>query len=95
MQAAQAVCRGEVGRAFAAVRPPGHHAECARAMGFCFYNNVAVAALTARQEPGIARVLVLDWDVHHGTSGVAASLPSPLSAMICLACSPRGSRTLS
>ncbi len=68
MQAVQAVCRGDVDRAFAVVRPPGHHAECARAMGFCFYNNVAVAAMAARQEPGIERVLVLDWDVHHGTS---------------------------
>ena len=57
---------GEVARAFAAVRPPGHHAECARAMGFCFYNNVAVAALAARQQEGVDRVLVLDWDVHHG-----------------------------
>ena len=38
-------------------------------MGFCFYNNVAVAAMAARQEPGIERVLVLDWDVHHGESG--------------------------
>ena len=66
MQAVQAVCRGDIGRAFAVVRPPGHHAECARAMGFCFYNNVAVAALAARQQRGIERVLVLDWDVHHG-----------------------------
>ena len=66
MQAVQAVCCGDVERAFAVVRPPGHHAECARAMGFCFYNNVAVAALAARQEKGIERVLVLDWDVHHG-----------------------------
>lgn len=57
---------GAVARAFAAVRPPGHHAECARAMGFCFYNNVAVAALAARQQEGVDRVLVLDWDVHHG-----------------------------
>lgn len=68
VQAVQAVCRGNVERAFAVVRPPGHHAECARAMGFCFYNNVAVAALAARQEKGIERVLVLDWDVHHGES---------------------------
>ena len=60
------MCSGAVARAFAAVRPPGHHAECARAMGFCFYNNVAVAALAARQQAGIDRVLVLDWDVHHG-----------------------------
>lgn len=61
-----AVCRGSVQRSLAVVRPPGHHAECERAMGFCFFNNVAAAALTALQQPGIRRVAVLDWDVHHG-----------------------------
>jgi len=49
-----------------ALRPPGHHAEAARAMGFCFFNNVAVAAAHARAVHGIERVLILDWDVHHG-----------------------------
>jgi len=63
-QAVEAVLAGAVASAFAVVRPPGHHAECARAMGFCFYNNVAVAALAARRAG--ARPLVLDWDVHHG-----------------------------
>jgi acetoin utilization deacetylase AcuC-like enzyme len=47
-------------------RPPGHHAEAAKAMGFCLFNNVAVAARRARDAHGVARVLVLDWDVHHG-----------------------------
>jgi acetoin utilization deacetylase AcuC-like enzyme len=47
-------------------RPPGHHAEAARAMGFCLFNNVAVAARRARDAHGVGRVLVLDWDVHHG-----------------------------
>jgi acetoin utilization deacetylase AcuC-like enzyme len=47
-------------------RPPGHHAEAARAMGFCLFNNVAVAARHARDAHGVSRVLVLDWDVHHG-----------------------------
>jgi acetoin utilization deacetylase AcuC-like enzyme len=51
---------------FAAVRPPGHHAEADRAMGFCFFNNVAVVAQHLRQRHGLARVLVVDWDVHHG-----------------------------
>ena len=56
------MCSGEVACAFAVVRPPGHHAECARAMGFCFYNNVAVGALHALSPAGgCARVLVLDW----------------------------------
>ncbi|HWT25239.1 MAG TPA: histone deacetylase [Solirubrobacteraceae bacterium] len=49
-----------------ALRPPGHHAERARAMGFCFFNNVAVAAAHARAAHGVERVLILDWDVHHG-----------------------------
>ncbi|GIL42506.1 hypothetical protein Vafri_463 [Volvox africanus] len=66
VQAVQAVLSGAVRRVMAVVRPPGHHAECERAMGFCFFNNVAIAALSALQQPGIRRVAVLDWDVHHG-----------------------------
>jgi acetoin utilization deacetylase AcuC-like enzyme len=54
------------GFAFCGLRPPGHHAEPARAMGFCLFNNVAVAAAHALAECGAARVLVVDWDVHHG-----------------------------
>jgi acetoin utilization deacetylase AcuC-like enzyme len=56
----------EGGWAFCGLRPPGHHAEWDRAMGFCLFNNVAVAAAHAVAELGIERVLVLDWDVHHG-----------------------------
>ncbi len=52
--------------AFAPVRPPGHHATAARAMGFCLINNVVVAARWALDEGGVARVLIVDWDVHHG-----------------------------
>jgi acetoin utilization deacetylase AcuC-like enzyme len=62
---AGAVLRGEAQRGLAVVRPPGHHAEADRAMGFCLFNNVAVAAAAARAA-GAARVAVLDWDVHHG-----------------------------
>ncbi|MFW5786408.1 MAG: histone deacetylase [bacterium] len=51
---------------FAAVRPPGHHAERNQAMGFCFFNNIAVAAAHARHHHGLSRVAVIDWDVHHG-----------------------------
>jgi acetoin utilization deacetylase AcuC-like enzyme len=54
------------GAAFCGTRPPGHHAERATAMGFCLFNNAAVAAAHARAEHGAERVLVLDWDVHHG-----------------------------
>ena len=59
------VLDGEAQGAFALVRPPGHHAEAGRAMGFCVFNNVAVAAAEALAR-GLERVLVLDWDVHHG-----------------------------
>jgi acetoin utilization deacetylase AcuC-like enzyme len=52
--------------AFSSHRPPGHHAEAARAMGFCLFNNVAVAARWARDRHGLSRVLIVDWDVHHG-----------------------------
>ena len=61
-----ALLSGEAERAFAALRPPGHHAEVAQAMGFCLFNNVAIAARHARDVHGAERVLVLDWDVHHG-----------------------------
>lgn len=58
--------RGEVPRGFAAVRPPGHHAEADRAMGFCLLNNVAIATRIAQREHGRPRILIFDWDVHHG-----------------------------
>lgn len=61
-----AVVNGEVDNGFALVRPPGHHAERSRAMGFCLFNNVAIAAEYVRQKYGAERVMVVDWDVHHG-----------------------------
>jgi acetoin utilization deacetylase AcuC-like enzyme len=60
------VLSGKETRVFCAVRPPGHHAERNRAMGFCFYNNVAVAALHALEAHGLSRVAIVDFDVHHG-----------------------------
>jgi acetoin utilization deacetylase AcuC-like enzyme len=60
------VARGDARAGFAAVRPPGHHAERSRAMGFCIFNNVAIAARALQAEAGLERVLVFDWDVHHG-----------------------------
>lgn len=65
VDAALCVARGEARSAFAAVRPPGHHAEADRAMGFCLLNNVAVAA-RALIKNGAERLLIFDWDVHHG-----------------------------
>lgn len=65
-QAAKAVCSGRVSNAFCLIRPPGHHATNTEAMGFCFYNNVAVAAKEVLRAGAATRVLVLDWDVHHG-----------------------------
>jgi acetoin utilization deacetylase AcuC-like enzyme len=64
--AVDAVVAGEADNAFCAVRPPGHHAEPNRAMGFCLFNSVAVGALRARQVHGLTRVAVVDFDVHHG-----------------------------
>jgi len=61
-----AVMTGRVENGFAFVRPPGHHAEPDRAMGFCLFNNVALAAAHLRAAHGLERVLVIDWDVHHG-----------------------------
>jgi acetoin utilization deacetylase AcuC-like enzyme len=65
-EAAERLLAGEDRAAFCGLRPPGHHAERDRAMGFCLFNNVAVAAEHAIQAAGADRVLVCDWDVHHG-----------------------------
>jgi len=64
--AARVVLGGEAPAAFAVVRPPGHHALPARGMGFCLFNNIACAAAAAQHASGRSRVLILDWDVHHG-----------------------------
>lgn len=63
--ATEALCAGEAPRAFVAVRPPGHHALPDRGMGFCLFNNAAIAATAARRA-GRQRVMIVDWDVHHG-----------------------------
>ncbi|KAG8388723.1 hypothetical protein BUALT_Bualt02G0155000 [Buddleja alternifolia] len=71
IEAAVKVAKGELDSAFAIVRPPGHHAEEDEPMGFCLYNNVAIAAsflLNERPELGIRKILIVDWDVHHGNS---------------------------
>jgi acetoin utilization deacetylase AcuC-like enzyme len=74
------VMRGEVENAFCSVRPPGHHAERAKSMGFCFFNNIAVAAAHALEAHGLERVAVVDFDVHHGngTEDIFANDPRVL-----------------
>ncbi|MBI4891531.1 MAG: histone deacetylase [Acidobacteria bacterium] len=66
MAGVDAVMTGRVRRVFVAARPPGHHATLSRGMGFCIYNNVALAARYARKAYGVDRILIADWDVHHG-----------------------------
>jgi acetoin utilization deacetylase AcuC-like enzyme len=66
MVGVDAVMGGEVESCFALVRPPGHHAEKTRGMGFCLFNNVAIAADYARRKYDLERILIVDWDLHHG-----------------------------
>ncbi|GKA87725.1 histone deacetylase 5 [Tanacetum coccineum] len=68
VEAAEKVAKGELNSAFAIVRPPGHHAEKSKPMGLCLYNNVAIAAsfLLDQKDLGINKILIVDWDVHHG-----------------------------
>jgi acetoin utilization deacetylase AcuC-like enzyme len=84
VRAVDALVGGEAQGAFCALRPPGHHAERARAMGFCLFNNIAIAARHALDAHGLERVLVLDWDVHHGngTSEIFYESPSVLYASL-------------
>lgn len=77
IEVVQRVARGELTNAIANVRPPGHHAERSCAMGFCFYNNVAVAAKMAQRNPQIRKVLILDWDIHHGNATENQFLDDP------------------
>ncbi|GIX47587.1 MAG: hypothetical protein KatS3mg131_1798 [Candidatus Tectimicrobiota bacterium] len=66
LAAADAVLGGQVAQAFCAVRPPGHHAEVDRAMGFCLFNTVAILARYLQRRHGLENILIVDWDVHHG-----------------------------
>jgi acetoin utilization deacetylase AcuC-like enzyme len=66
LEAAAAVMRGSIRNAFCAVRPPGHHATANRGMGFCIFNHVAIAARVLQEHHGVERVLIVDWDYHHG-----------------------------
>ncbi len=77
LAACDAVVGGEVSRAFCAVRPPGHHATPTMGMGFCIFNNVAIAARYLQQRHGVGKVLILDWDVHHGNGTQDAFYDDP------------------
>jgi acetoin utilization deacetylase AcuC-like enzyme len=82
VQAVDKVCSGEVQNAFVACRPPGHHAETERAMGFCLFNNISIGARRAQRHHGLQRVAIVDFDVHHGngTQEIFYSDPSVLYA---------------
>ena len=75
--AVEAVLDGTVDNAFALLRPPGHHAEREASMGFCLFNNTAVAARWAQRERGLERVAIVDWDVHHGNGTEEIFLDDP------------------
>ena len=83
-RAVQAVLQDEVTNAYAMLRPPGHHALTDRAMGFCLFNNIAIAARLARQRCGLDRVAIVDWDVHHGNGTQAAFYDDPSVLFISL-----------
>ena len=77
LTAVEAVLDGAADNAFAMVRPPGHHALPDRAMGFCFFNNVAIAAAWLLRHRGLKRVMIVDWDVHHGNGTQEMFYTSP------------------
>ena len=82
--AVEAVLRGDVDAAYALVRPPGHHAMADQGMGFCVYNNAVIGARQAQRVHGAERVLILDWDVHHGNGTQAAFWADPSVLFISL-----------
>jgi acetoin utilization deacetylase AcuC-like enzyme len=77
MNAVQAVINGEVRNAYALLRPPGHHALSNRAMGFCIFNNAVIAAHYARDVHALERIMIVDWDVHHGNGTQDAFYADP------------------
>lgn len=84
LSAADAILSGDVGNAFALVRPPGHHAESDEAMGFCYLNNAAVCARYLQAKHGLERIAIVDWDAHaaNGTARIFAADPTVLVASI-------------
>lgn len=84
-----AVMAGKVQRAFAAVRPPGHHAEPQRPMGFCLFSNIAIAARYLQRQHGLKRIAIVDFDVHHGNGTQACFEEDPSVLFISLHQDPR------
>lgn len=78
LAAVDAVCEGRLANAFCALRPPGHHAHnLGEEEGFCFFNNIAIAARHARKKHGVKRILIIDWDYHHGNATEEAFYDDP------------------
>ncbi|KTG19442.1 hypothetical protein cypCar_00041072, partial [Cyprinus carpio] len=71
------VASGELRNGFAVVRPPGHHAEESTPMGFCYFNSVAIAAKLLQQRLNVSKILIVDWDVHHGNGTQQAFYSDP------------------
>ncbi|KAL1748791.1 hypothetical protein HDZ31DRAFT_29029 [Schizophyllum fasciatum] len=84
IEACLAVARGQVAKSFAIVRPPGHHAEPEEHSGFCFLNNVAVAARVVQQATDVKKIMILDWDIHHGNGTHRAFIDDPTVLYISL-----------
>jgi len=77
IQAVEAVVKGDLDNAYALTRPPGHHAEANEGMGYCIFNNVVIAAKYAQKVLGLERIMILDWDVHHGNGTESAFYDDP------------------
>ena len=89
LRCCDAVIGGRVKRSFAAVRPPGHHAEPDRPMGFCLFSNIAIAARYLQQAHGVGKIAIVDFDVHHGNGTQAAFEDDPTVLFISLHQDPR------
>jgi acetoin utilization deacetylase AcuC-like enzyme len=89
LESCDAVMSGRVNRAFAAVRPPGHHAEPDRPMGFCLFSNIAIAARYLQRKYGVERIAIVDFDVHHGNGTQAVFEDDPSVLFISLHQDPR------
>ncbi|GJL69061.1 MAG: deacetylase [Nitrospirales bacterium] len=77
LAAVDAIMNHDIDQAFCAVRPPGHHAEADRAMGFCFLNTIAITARYLQQQYGLQKIMIVDWDVHHGNGTQQAFYDDP------------------